>query len=153
MLTSTPCITYYSKTTGTCVSRKRIPSLVINSKSSLSTRGHQHCKRLLRHVTRRRAGSLAGAISLLTRRNGGRVTVLNTANGHRSRALNGVDLLVRCLHRKLSIHVCASCNIFVPYHGSISLGAFPNRGISVFSFNARNVHNRNLHCPVQSFDD
>lgn len=125
--------------------------MVVNSNSSLDSRGHQGFKRVLRHVDSRRAGSRAGTIGFLLTRNGHHVTVVNTANGHRSRALKGVDLLVSCLHTKTSMHACASCNVFVPYQDAHAFPDRPKRRMSVVGFATRNLRNGKLICPLDSF--
>lgn len=152
MLSRTPCMIYYSNTTGRCVHQNFHPSTVVKSKSSLSPRGQRQFTKVFRHIGSRRAGSRAGTVHFLRTRKGQRVIVMKTANGHRSRALNGVDLLVSCVRRKLRIRVVASRNVFVPTYGARMFASRPKRRISVFGFKTAKLRKRKLTCPLDSFD-
>lgn len=152
VLVVTPCIIYYSKSTSRRVQEKFAPSTVVNSKSSLSPRGGRQFEAVFRRVSSRRAGSRAGTMRFLLSRNGGAVVLINTANGQRSRALKGVDLLVSCVGTKTRMAVLASRKVFVPTSKQGYFGSCPKRRVSVFGFGTAKLETSKLMCPLDSFD-
>lgn len=151
VLRRTDFITYYSNTTGRCVSHKRAPSIVINSNSSLSARCRGHFSPVVRRVPSRRAGSRAGTIQCLRGEKFQEVTVIKTANGQRSRALKGVDLLLSCVGDNVRMQAVASCKMFIPTGSARAFTTRPKRRVSVVGFKTGKLRKRKLICPLDSF--
>lgn len=139
LLRRTSIIVTYSKTIRTLSGTNVAPATVIKSLSDVPSHFHRRCTSHVRVMRSRRVGSLAGSIHFTRQSKRRRILVLKTAKLHRSRALNGVSLLVSCTPLFRQVRVLSSCKVFAPVLRAAALRDGPKARISLFSLTPSNA--------------